>query len=408
MNNLIERMAALSPEQYELLEKQLREKGLEIPLQISSNKEKNINQKTIHESNSKHLPMKKMDFSLFFFSSDGSTEKTNKYDFLINSAKFADQNGFSAVWTPERHFQDFGGLYPNPSVLSAALATVTENIELRAGSVVLPLHHPIRFTEEWSVVDNLSHGRVSVAFATGWHPVDFLLAPVQDPLYYTERKAEMFKSIGKVLKLWEGEHVPFTKSQGEIYNIKTFPRPQQKQLPIWIATNGNPQTIKQAAKIGANILTGITRGIERLEETISTYRKWLEEFGYNSDSKKVAVMLHTCLGHDDFDIKEKVKQPLKEYLNNFMKQHENYHEDYKKLSTEDFEVLVSRAFEIYYQESALLGTHEKCARLVEKLIEIGVDEIACLIDFGVDIDIAEEGLHMLKELKNQFNEGDKK
>jgi len=26
------------------------------------------------------------------------------------------------VWTPERHFHSFGGLYPNPSVVSAAIA----------------------------------------------------------------------------------------------------------------------------------------------------------------------------------------------------------------------------------------------------------------------------------------------
>jgi len=49
---------------------------------------------------------------------------------------------FTAVWTPERHFHAFGGLFPNPSVTSAAVAAVTTRIQIRAGSVVLPLHHP--------------------------------------------------------------------------------------------------------------------------------------------------------------------------------------------------------------------------------------------------------------------------
>ncbi|MEO0353014.1 MAG: LLM class flavin-dependent oxidoreductase, partial [Cyanobacteria bacterium P01_A01_bin.15] len=78
-----------------------------------------------------------MKFSLFYFDGDGLNPQENPYKLLIESAKFADKNGFSAVWTPERHFHAFGGLYPNPAMTSAALAMVTENVQLRAGSVVL-------------------------------------------------------------------------------------------------------------------------------------------------------------------------------------------------------------------------------------------------------------------------------
>src|SRR6185503_19770559 len=84
---------------------------------------------------------------------------------------------FTAVWLPERHFHAFGGPFPAPSVLAAALAIVTRRIGIRAGSVVLPLHHPARVAEEWAVVDNLSGGRVGVSFASGWHVDDFVFAP---------------------------------------------------------------------------------------------------------------------------------------------------------------------------------------------------------------------------------------
>ena len=81
------------------------------------------------------------------------------------------------MWTPERHFHPFGGLYPNPALTSAAVAAVTKRVGLRAGSVVLPLHNPLRCAEEWSVVDNLSDGRVGLSFASGWHASDFALMP---------------------------------------------------------------------------------------------------------------------------------------------------------------------------------------------------------------------------------------
>ncbi len=130
-----------------------------------------------------------MDFSLFYFASADVGEYSDKYRLLIEGAKFADTHGFAAVWTPERHFHEFGGLYPNPSVTSAAIATVTERIQIRAGSVVLPLHDPLRVAEEWAVVDNLSNGRAAVSFASGWQPNDFVIAPEN----YANRKEVMLR-----------------------------------------------------------------------------------------------------------------------------------------------------------------------------------------------------------------------
>ena len=115
-------------------------------------------------------------FSLFYFAA-GEDAAADGYRLLLDSARFADANGFEAVWTPERHFHAFGGAYPNPSVAGAALAAITKHVAIRAGSVVLPLHSPIRVAEEWAVVDNISRGRVGISFAAGWQPNDFVLNP---------------------------------------------------------------------------------------------------------------------------------------------------------------------------------------------------------------------------------------
>ena len=123
-------------------------------------------------------PVRKgMDFSLFYFASDEGSTHENKYQLLIEGAKFADRHGFVAVWTPERHFHAFGGLFPNPSITSAAIATITEQIQIRAGSVVIPIHDPIRVAEDWAVIDNLSNGRAGISFASGWNARDFVFAP---------------------------------------------------------------------------------------------------------------------------------------------------------------------------------------------------------------------------------------
>ena len=50
-----------------------------------------------------------MEFSLFFFgnAASDSDRKAERYRLLFDAAKFADQNGFTAIWTPERHFHAF-------------------------------------------------------------------------------------------------------------------------------------------------------------------------------------------------------------------------------------------------------------------------------------------------------------
>ncbi len=110
-------------------------------------------------------PSTPITFSLMFFGGDEGKAAHDKYRTVIEAARFADAHGFAALWLPERHFTALGSLYPNPAVLHAALARETKHLRLRAGSVVLPLHDPIRVAEEWAVVDNLSEGRVEISFA---------------------------------------------------------------------------------------------------------------------------------------------------------------------------------------------------------------------------------------------------
>ena len=202
---------------------------------------------------------------MFFLSAD-QKQTTDKYKLIIEATKFADKHNFSSVWTPERHFHEFGGIFPNPSVVSAALAAVTEKIQIRAGSVISPLHDAIRIAEEWSVVDNLSNGRAGISFGSGWNVNDFILSAAS----YPKRQSIMYEQTETVKKLWEGKSVERQNSAGKTIEIKLYPRPIQATLPIWLTSSGNVETFIQAGKIGANVLTHlIGQTVEVLEEKIS-------------------------------------------------------------------------------------------------------------------------------------------
>jgi acyl-CoA synthetase (AMP-forming)/AMP-acid ligase II len=72
--------------------------------------------------------------------------------------------------------------------------------------------------------------------------------------------------------------------------------------------------------------------------------------------------------------------------------------DAAPLSPEEMDALLEHAFSRYYGTSALFGTPERCIGLVSKFKEAGVDEIACLVDFGIATDTVLAHLHDLKAL----------
>ncbi|HET7792706.1 MAG TPA: MupA/Atu3671 family FMN-dependent luciferase-like monooxygenase, partial [Rhizobacter sp.] len=328
-------------------------------------------------------------FGLFYFGSDdgvyAQATGRDKYKLLLDGAKFADENGFHAVWTPERHFHIFGGMYPSPSVAAGALAVHTKNVKIRAGSVVLPLHNPVRVAEEWSLVDNLSDGRVGISFASGWQPQDFAIAPQAFP----DRHNLMFEGIETVRALWRGEERTMPGGDGKPVKVMTRPRPVQAELPVFVTAGGSPETFRKAGEIGASVLTHLLgQSIEQLSERIAVYRKAWRDHGHAGEGH-VALMLHTFVSDDAAFVRKTVHEPLKNYLKGsvglFAPVAAAKGLDVNNLSPQDLEDLAEFAFERYFETSGLFGTPETCAPFVAQLKSLGVDELACLIDFGIAV-----------------------
>ncbi|MCY7371820.1 MAG: LLM class flavin-dependent oxidoreductase, partial [Polaromonas sp.] len=354
------------------------------------------------------------DFSLFYFASADAAAPKERYRLLLEGAKFADSHGFAAIWTPERHFHAFGGLYPNPAVTSAAIAAITSRLKIRAGSCVLPLHHPIRVAEEWAFFDNISGGRVGVSFAAGWQPNDFAIAPQA----FANRKTDMMSNIEVVRKLWRGESVSFPGPVGKPVEVQTLPRPIQPELPIWLTAAGNPETFAQAGQMGCNLLTHLLgQSVEELAEKVRVYHAAWTAAGH-AGRGDVTVMLHSFVGQDEDSVRETVREPMKAYLRSsvdlikqaawsfptFVQRGEAHGKtpleimNAEELSADDMDALLEHAFNRYYGTSALFGTPARCLALVEKLKAIGVSEIACLIDFGIAPDVVLDHLSDLAQL----------
>jgi natural product biosynthesis luciferase-like monooxygenase protein len=345
-------------------------------------------------------------FSLFYFASAEADGEAG-YRLLLEGARFADAHGLEAIWTPERHFHAFGGIYPNPAVAGAAIAAVTERVAVRAGSVVLPLHSPITVAEDWSVVDNLSRGRVGVAMAAGWQPNDFVLAPDA----YADSKGRMVAHIETLRRLWRGETLTFPGPKGDV-EVHTLPRPVQRELPIWITTAGSAETFSLAGRLGCNLLTHLLgQSADQLADKIASYRRAWRDAGHRGEGR-VTLMLHTYLDDDHEASRRVAAGPLAAYLGSaasllkdaastfptLRNAGSDADEIFASLSPEEVQQLLAAATDRYLETSGLFGSPTEAMAMVRKVVALGVDEIACLVDFGVDHDHAVAGFDRIAEL----------
>ena len=338
-----------------------------------------------------------MAFSMIFFS-DMKQAMAHTYELVFELAGFADRSGFEAVWMPERHFHPFGGIYPNPSVLAAALAVRTERIRLRSGSVVLPLHHPIEVVEAWAMVDHLSGGRVDLGFASGWNPNDFVLAPDIFP----ELKRVWQDRIPMVRKLWRGETVRLPNGKGEEAEIRVYPKPVQEEVQVWVAISKSEESFRFAGAKGYNVLT-MLQGIDlnELEKKIKLYRKARAEHGFDPDGGRVTLMLHTLVHRDMETVEAAVSGPFFDYIKSGLRGHLERAQGEKPTESE-IDKVVEYSYERYFKTGALFGAVEDAEKMVEHAMAVGVNEIACLMDFGVPYEIVMESLPYLEALKERF------
>jgi natural product biosynthesis luciferase-like monooxygenase protein len=315
----------------------------------------------------------------YFAASTGGAART--YDVLLDTARLADEAGLAAVWIPERHFGDFGHPYPNPSVVGAAVAATTRRIGIRAGSVVLPLHHPVRVAEEWAVVDQLSHGRVGVSFASGWHGRDFVLSrfPVAD------RRRVMVEGIDAVRALWRGEERSFPDASGNDLAVSTRPRPVQPELPTWVTSGGSTATFELAGGLGAGVFTHLVgQSPDQLRDNIAAYRA-----AHPGGRGQVTLMMHTHVLDGSRRAAERAEAELGRYLASSMRldasnvAHQEGAAAFGAMNPADRAAVAALGTQRFLA-TGLVCTAEEIRERLATVASWDVDEVACLIDFGFD------------------------
>jgi len=166
--------------------------------------------------------------------------------------------------------------------------------------------------------------------------------------------------------------------------------------------------------MGANVLTHLLgQTVEDLAQKITAYREARAAAGHPGRGL-VTLMLHTLVGDDDEEVHDLARKPMMDYLGAsfdlaskhlasvpFLKDPGKI--DVTQLTPDLAEAALEASFEKYFYMGSLLGSYDKCLATVDRLAQLDVDELACLVDFGVEPQVVLKGLENLNVLRKLAN-----
>jgi non-ribosomal peptide synthetase component F/acyl carrier protein len=237
---------------------------------------------------------------------------------------------------------------------------------------------------------------------------------------FADRHRAVFEGVETVRRLWRGEPVPFRDHTGADRETRTMPRPVQAELPVWVTAAGDPDTFRAAGRIGANVLTHLLgQTVEEVEQKIRIYREAWREHEHGPGDGHVTLMVHTFVGADDEVVRDLVRGPMRSYVDSSLSLISGAADTWAAFkrgrdgspTSSDPEIvaldpnqradLLEFSTERFIDIGGLFGTPDTCADMIARLRGAGIDEVACLIDFGLPTDVVLDSLGHLDELRKR-------
>jgi probable LLM family oxidoreductase len=214
---------------------------------------------------------------------------------LIEEIVLADEVGLDAFGLGEHHRAEF--LDSAPAVILAAAATRTKQIRLASAVTVLSAADPVRVFQQFATLDLLSNGRAEIVAGRGSFIESFPLFGLK-----LEDYDSLFaENLDLLLQLREHEHITWSgKHRAPLTGQGVYPRPLQKQMPIWLGVGGTPASFARAGSLGLPLMVAIIGGEpHRFRPLIDLYREYGRRAGHAAEKLKVGIHALGYVGETD-------------------------------------------------------------------------------------------------------------
>ena len=213
---------------------------------------------------------------------------------LMEEIELADQLGLDVFSVGEHHRPDF--IVSAPAAVLAAAAVKTKNIRLSSAVTVLSSDDPVRVFQAFAHVDLLSKGRAEIIAGRGSFIESYPLFgyDLKDYDSLFAEKLELLLELNRNEKVtWSGNHRPPINNRG------IYPRPYQKEIPVWVGVGGTPESAVRAANYGLPMALAIIGGMpERFVPFTELYKKTFSNAGHDPAKLQLAINSHGYIADD--------------------------------------------------------------------------------------------------------------
>ena len=209
----------------------------------------------------------------------------------------AERLGFYSTFLVEHHFSGSGQVSAPLDLLSWVAARTT-SIRVGTAVLVLPWHDPVLLAESAATLDLLSDGRLDFGVGKGYRHSEFagFCMPTD------EADARFDESLAVILKAWSSDE-PFSH-EGRFWHYHEIavepPTAQKPHPPVWIAA-GEPESVRNVAVLGANLLLDQFASAEAIAERIALFKAECEARDRAFDPMDVAVARNLYVARDADD-----------------------------------------------------------------------------------------------------------
>ncbi len=276
----------------------------------------------------------------------------------------AEALGYHSTFLVEHHFTGFGQVSASLALLTWVAAR-TRTLRLGTAVLVLPWHNPVLLAEQAATIDLLSGGRLDFGVGKGYRHNEFagFCVPI------AEADARFNESLDVIVRSWTSKQR--FSHHGTYWHFEDIivepPTAQKPHPPMWMGA-GSPDSIRQVADRGYNLLLDQFASFETIGERIAIFKAEGEKRGRKFDPMDVAVARAYYVARDEADKQAALERRL---------------EAQRRLAAVSSAPGVKNTASIMAysdtreasEESALYGKPDEIALKLEKLRALGVQYI---------------------------------
>ncbi|WP_227354886.1 LLM class flavin-dependent oxidoreductase [Haladaptatus salinisoli] len=299
------------------------------------------------------------------------------FEDAFEQAALMEELGYDTAAVGERHFYEEG--FYEPLTFLSALGARTDDLDLMANILILPVYHPIHLAERITALDHLIDGRTRWGVSLGYRESELRNFGVE----MDDRVPRFLESIDIVKRLLEGERFSHDGAYFRFDDAFVRPRPVQKPRPRLWGGGSSPVAIKRAAYRCDGFTAAVTVP-ETLADDIERYREAVAEAGKDPDDASVTIMVDGYVGEST----DAAREALEPYMFDL-------HEKYIKWGNPEFR---RRPTWEDVEAQVLVGTADEVAEKVARYRDIGVDHLIFRTQFpGMEQSAALESIRRFGE-----------